>query len=216
MPVDLLRFAFALFHAPWLRALILVQWLHPLMLWAVPPDEVARAVPVETAEERSARYESIAADVVAVAFDEAEPPLFDGADGRARTATVLLGLTRHESGWNLDVDTGRNRGSLVGDIGAGRSWCLGQILLDYDGRARTPEGWTGPDLIADRRKCLRRVLHMARESFRACRALPVEERLAVYTRGSCSNETGRRLSRPRVALGLRLFALDAAPPEATW
>lgn len=206
----LLRLAHALFHFEWMRALILVSWLHPLMLGEVPAD----ADLAEAPSARSARYTSIAADVLAVSYDDAEVPLFEGEAGRAKTALVLLGLTRHESGWNLAVDSGRDRGSLVGDTGAGRSWCLGQILLDREGRARTPEGWTGPDLVADRKLCLRRTLHMAQESFRRCRALPAEERLALYARGSCASDEGRRLSRYRVGLGLRLFERAAPPWEA--
>lgn len=42
-------------------------------------------------------------------------------------------------------------------------------------------------------------LERIRESTRACRHLPKEERLAVYTRGSCSSVEGRRLSRVRYA-----------------
>lgn len=40
-------------------------------------------------------------------------------------------------------------------------------------------------------------LERVRESLRACRELPPPERLAVYARGRCSSEEGRRLSRVR-------------------
>ncbi len=189
---------------------LLITWLHALMLWTLPPERVVPTITVEarkeTVEERSARYESIAGDVIATAFDPAEAPLFAGTDGRAKTAATLLGLTRYESDWHRDVDDGTTRGDHK------RAWCIGQVLLDADGVKKTPEGWTGPDLVADRTRCLRVVLRMARESFRACRALPVEERLAVYARGSCDSVEGQKLSRTRMKLAFILFA-HAAPPK---
>lgn len=42
-------------------------------------------------------------------------------------------------------------------------------------------------------------LERVRESVRACRSLPAEDRLALYTRGRCSSAEGRRLSRVRYA-----------------
>lgn len=195
-------------------ATLLVAWLHALMLWTLPPERIVPFISIEarkeTVAERSARYESIASDVIAVVFDPAEAPLFAGDDGRAKTAATVLGLTRYESDWHLDVDNGVTRGDHK------RSWCIGQVLLDADGVAKTPEGWTGPDLVADRKKCVRVVLRMARESFRACRALPVEERLALYARGSCDSVEGQKLSRTRMRLALALFAHRAPPKlEAT-
>ncbi len=188
-------------------------WLLASMLWALPPASVANCPGNrETATEREERYRSIAEDLSVVVLDPDEAPLFEGPDARARTGAVVLGVTRHESGWNLAVDTGADRGSLAGDAGAGRSWCLGQILLDRDGVAKTPEGWTGPDLVADHKKCFRVVLHMARESFTRCRALPLEERLALYTRGSCNSDTGRALSRPRMRQAL-VLSVRRAPPS---
>lgn len=183
--------------------LLFVFWLKALMLWAMPPERIVPLIATdarrETVEERSARYEDIASDVVAVVLDPEEPPLFRGDDGAAKTAAALLALTRYESDWHLDVDNGTTRGD------GQRSWCLGQILLDKAGAKTTPEGWTGPDLVADRQKCLRRVLHMMRESFRACSSLPVEERLALYTRGNCASADGRKLSRSRMNLAFALF-----------
>ena len=35
-----------------------------------------------------------------VAYDESEPPLFDGEDGRYKTALLLLSIAYHESRWN--------------------------------------------------------------------------------------------------------------------
>lgn len=190
---------------------LFAAWLLSLMTWTLPPERVVPLISLdarrETVAERTARYGAIAADIVDVVWDDAEPPLFRGDAARERTATVLLGLTRYESDWHKDVDTGVTRGDH------GRSWCIGQVLLDANGEKTTAEGWTGPDLVADRKKCLRVVLRMARESFRACSSLPVSERLALYARGSCDSEEGRRLSRTRMSLAFALFA-HRAPPKA--
>lgn len=48
-------------------------------------------------------------------------------------------------------------------------------------------------LVDDARFALERV----RESRAACRHLPKQEQLALYTRGDCASEEGRRLSRHR-------------------
>jgi hypothetical protein len=55
------------------------------------------------------------------------------------------------------------------------------------GAGKTPEGWTGADLTADRKTCFRAGLHVARESFRMCKGFPTNERLSAYASGQCGH-----------------------------
>jgi len=185
-------------------------WIYALMVWLLPPAKAVEIVrikdAIETEAERDARYRSIASDLATVVYDPTETPVFSGPKGRAQTATLLLGLTYLESGWRKDVDTGKGPHAR-GD--RGRSWCLGQINI---GRRRTQEGWSGPELVRDRPKCLRAVLHAVRQSYNACRRNHAKNRLAAYTSGDCT--AGQPTSAARVSLGQRLFARLPAPPDA--
>lgn len=96
----------------------------------------------------------------------------------------LAKLARFESNYRRDVGECRKKGE-VGEVTAF------QILARSDAeRARLCVS-----LESDARVALARI----RESVSACRDLPVDERLAVYTRGRCSSVEGRRLSRVRYA-----------------
>lgn len=184
------------------------------------------------------RYRAIVRDAMAVAYDPVEPPLFmnrkwvngkmevsDDPIGRAKTLAVMLAIADSESGgYRRDVDL--NIGKLARGDG-GKSWCIMQIMLsrpDAKGQTSTrialkgdqyeyvyskDKGYGGEDLIANRRACFRVALHMARESFRACQNLPVEERLSVYAGGNC--EDGRPQSRVRVGKAIRWLAKTAPP-----
>jgi hypothetical protein len=150
-----------------------------LMLSLSPPEPITALSLAsenhETLQARVARYESIAADVLAVAYaDDVAPVLGD----RARTALLLLATTYWESdGWHWAVDSGARRGD------GGASWCIAQVHLP--GRKTTPEGWTGEALVQDRRRCLRAALRVLRASLVQCVARPRPERLAAYVSGSC-------------------------------
>ena len=96
----------------------------------------------------------------------------------------LAKIARFESSYARDVAECRRKGS-VGEVTA---W---QILARSDAeRARLCISLEGDARVAQGR---------IRESVAACRSLPVDERLAVYTRGRCSSVEGRRLSRVRFA-----------------
>lgn len=146
--------------------------------------------------EKSARFESVASDIVAVAFDESEAPLFTGPAGRVRTAALLASIAGFESG-GLDpkVDTGERRGD------GGKSYCMMQInlgkrriVLEERGyRYSYSEGWTGQDLLDDRQKCIRAALHVARASYDTCGTL------SGYTAGKCLVD--EPAARARVARG---------------
>lgn len=154
---------------------MLIGWLLTAMLnWTDVPE-------VQQLNE-SPRLIDIAHDAVMTSFDPAEPPLFKGELGRIKTATLLLAIASYESGFRADVDSGDVRGD------SGDSWCLMQVKLpgkwkvvlkgDVYGYS-TKEGWSGKDLVEDRKKCFRAALHMARESLRICK------NLSVYTSGKC-------------------------------
>jgi hypothetical protein len=95
---------------------------------------------------------------------------------------LLVAIPRWESSYRRDVGECRRKGPQ-GELGA---W---QILPRSDGERRS----LCASLAGDARVALARI----RESLKTCAALPAEERLAVYTRGSCSSVDGRRLSRVR-------------------
>jgi hypothetical protein len=143
----------------------IIAWLVTAMMAWAPARESERA-----------RYTQIASDLAAVVYDNAEQPLFRGDDGRAKTALILASIAAHESTFRQDVDDGRKRGD------SGNSWCLMQMHV---GLGKTVEGWTGQDLVNDRRKCFAAALHIAQWSFRTCNVYPLDERLSAYASGHC-------------------------------
>lgn len=169
-------------------------------------------VPVAGGGEREAteaRYASIAADAAATA--EAEEPLFKGEHGVAKTALLLVSVARYESNFLASVDEGRKRGD------GGKSWCLTQVLFPGDDAHRSlvvedgkyrwshdaAEGWTGKDLVDDRRKCFAAALAIARDSYRAC------GNLSGYTSGHCSRTEKKALIREGLA---KAWFKGHAPP----
>lgn len=157
--------------------------------------------PAEVLDETAARYESIARDAAAVALDDNEAPLFDGPDGRAQTALLMLSVASFESSFTKTVDDGGRRGDN------GHSFCLMQIKV---GRGITREGWTGRQLVNDRRLCFRAALHILHASFNACRAFPLDDRLGAYATGHCFIDAAISRSRIRRA---RAWWQAHAPPR---
>jgi hypothetical protein len=156
----------------------------------------------ETTEDTTARYESIARDAATVAYDEGEEPLFPGAHGRAETAVLMLAIASLESAFKKTVDDGVGRGDH------GRSYCLMQIHV---GDGTTREGWSGPDLVADRARCFRAALHVLRGSFAACHRLPLEDRMSAYASGHCFE--GAEVSRVRIGRALGWWQTHALPTD---
>lgn len=204
----------------------MIAWLVTMILTAAPMEKPAYyADSKETQEERAARYNSIATDLLEVAYDAQEAPLFKGNDGRAKTAALLLSIASFESGFRKDVDIGVGERSK-GDHG--RSWCLMQVQLGEANAAGhtptrivlTPDGtydWSytlgkglgGEDLVRDRKSCFRAALHMVRVSFRACGRLPLEQKLRLYVSGSC--DAGAPQSAHRVTRAMSWFKKFAPP-----
>jgi hypothetical protein len=147
-----------------------VAWLVAAMSAWVPPGA-----------NDAVRYDAIARDILSVAFDPEEAPLYDEANGRARTALVLASFAAAESGgFLLDVDTGKRRG------GNG-AVCMMQVKVGPHG---TSEGWSAKDLVENRSRCVRVGLHMMRESVQTCHAMKGADRLSFYTHGRCVADNG--------------------------
>jgi hypothetical protein len=141
-------------------------------------------LPVERTRLSEERYREVAADVDAVVRDAA--PLFGGSHGRERTAALLLAVAYMESGLRDDNVRGK-----AGECGL---WQTMPVA------GRCPE---------TRRDAAALALDMMRRSFTACRASPIDDRLAVYASGRC--DRGLTESRARMQLARRWYA--AHPPE---
>lgn len=200
------------------------------MMTMIPPQEQSRrdqlranktkdnsAKIFETPEQTQQRYEEIANDLVSVVYDPKNKPIFKGPDGRAHTAAVMLSIIFHESGFRRDVDKGEISGR--GDYGS--SWCLMQIRAGkfpsktrpwnfiYD---RPPQwgdhkedienGFTGQELVNNRKLCFYEGLKMIRWSYARCGQKP-GEKLKVYASGSC--DKGGEASKRRIFLAERFW-----------
>lgn len=117
-------------------------------------------------------------------------PVFAGGDGEQRTVALLVSMAWFESTFNP---------AAVGDNG--RSVCLFQIH-------ETNWKWLGVtrEALQDVRVCARTAVRMVHQSFRVCRARPLEERLGWYAAGGPDCTRGLSPSRHRVRKALWLFA----------
>jgi len=157
----------------------LTAWLLAIMLSSVPPGHSRRPEAArETAAQGKARYAAIAKAIAVVSLDPKERSLFEGKRGRLETAALMLAVSRYESTWRRDVDLG------VGAPVAGRYWCMMQIAVP---KGKTPEGWTGRDLVTSRERCFRRALHIMQRGQRYCtkHGHPATAFLNQYASGHC-------------------------------
>lgn len=196
---------------------LFVVWILSMMTAVAPPHRT-HFVPEarESYAQADERYREIAEAIVDAAFDENVQPIFGGERGRAHTAMLVTTMFFMESGFRRDIDLGTSHARLrrVGLNDFGRSWCMGQLNLGIkkipdpdkpgmwkDTSAKnTAEGWSGPDLFADRRKCVAATISVLRSSLGSCRHLPALERLAVYAAGTCDSEEGKAASIARMRL----------------
>jgi len=209
-----------------------VAWMVRFMSRQAPPGrQTFYAEAQETKDEALARYHDIANAIIDVVYDPNTKPLFGGASGRARTSSVVLAVMLHESGFMKNVDYG------VGKFGRGdhgNSWCLLQLNVGSQGTGRTIkwnvkedrsvrydgftadifQGNTGPELVADRRVCVREGLKAMRISFRACQTmqLPLEQKLRVFASGNC--EDGEDKSQARMKTAIKFW--DDSKAERTF
>lgn len=182
------------------------QWVVDRMLSWSPPGRSFIPDAKETPEDGKKRYSKIADSLINVVYDPNERPIFTGKYGRAKTLALIASMSWFESGYRRDVDMGLGR---LGRGDGGRSWCMMQILLGKPapGTTHSPKrvylasggfklisspkdplwakSYGGESLVKDRSACFRVGLHLARNSFRACGSLPIEDRLGVYGAGKC-------------------------------
>jgi hypothetical protein len=152
----------------------------------------------ESKEDAKDRYESIALDLAKVVYNPNSKPIFNGKYGRARTAMLMISVAFFESGFRRDIDYGLGKFAR-GD--KGKSWCLMQMHI---GNGKTPEGWSGQDLVQDRTKCFTAGLNAMRRSFSACRKQDTLDRLSAYATGSCKDNQTE--SRSRVGFAVTLIS----------
>ncbi len=194
-----------------------VAWMVGFMVKHAPPGRKTYYVEAqETKEAALERYHGIANAIVDVVYDPTRKPLFGGSNGRARSATVILALMLFESGFMKNVDFGIGK---YGRGDAGKSWCLLQINIGggrtlkwntkHDRPVKTGddpadifEGYTGPELVADRKKCVGEAYKALRLSFNACQSmqLPLDQKLRVYGSGNCNGAVKESRLRMRAAV----------------
>jgi hypothetical protein len=194
-----------------------LAWIFSLITAAAPPGRPTFVEAQETKEEAVVRYQEIAKDVAEVVYDSDTRPLFRGPHSRSQTVSVVLAIMLYESGFRKDVDFNLGKRAR-GD--SGDSWCLMQVnigtgrtrpwntvkdrpALAADNPEDVFEGYTGDELIADRKTCIREGLKVVRMSMYECSSLPIEQQLRSYTSGSC--ERGALQSAVRMGTAINWF-----------
>lgn len=211
---------------------IAVTWILSLMTFLAPPEKLAAAPQFpgweETAEEKHARYESIATDLWEVVYaPENKPAFYSGKRQRGETAAVMLAVAFMESGFAKDVDKGPcyREGKWFLRCDGGLSAGLMQLRLGADVTnmsSHGTEGYVQQDVFADRHLQFFIGLHMIRKSFKACAKYPADWGLNVYASGKCvekmadGTEVPKGLveSKKRLELARRLLARGPVPLDA--
>lgn len=165
---------------------LLISYIFVAMLSWVPIGNLTSSG--ETEEAARARLHSIAEDIVTVALDEKEPPVFARADGRVKTAILQAAIPSLEGGYQKFVDQGdcNQRGFRAdrrGNCDGGYAFSLWQIHVTGGGYIFLEDGalgsvayaretakahpeWImqGKDLIADRKNAVRVAQRLERYS----------------------------------------------------
>lgn len=197
----------------------LFSWILSFITTMAPIEEPAMVPEAhETEFERTRRYHQIALDLIDVAYDPSNTPLFDGVDGRSHTVAIMLGIMFHESKFRKHIDFALGPNGR-GD--RGKSWCLMQVMAGRRGRTskwnvihdrpynwgdphhEIRKGFTGKELVKDRRLCFQEGLKIARLSFSRC-GYALENKLRVYASGSCKK--GIKESRHRIYTAERFWS----------
>lgn len=174
----------------------LAGWMMSILVTLSPLDrKIYHSNDVETPIEKKERLEMISKDIIEIVFDDNERPLFDGPQGRLKSAVYVATWSSHESGgFRKGVDVGLSRGDK------GSSWCMMQLHI---GKGKTAEGWTGEDLVNDRKKCIRAGYHLMRQSMGQCRKMNERNAMAAYASGRCN--VGITISQKRYDHMMRVY-----------
>lgn len=135
----------------------------------------------------------------------AQKPLFVGDENKQRTAALILAVNYREGSLRPDIKGDKDK------AGNYTSFCSMQVNLPNG--AKTAEGWTGEDLVADVEKCITAGFRMLRESVRMCPKHPV----AFYAEGrdvrSCSSKRAQWISNDRMFIATKLLKEVQWPEE---
>jgi hypothetical protein len=133
-------------------------------------------------------------------------PMFQGIDGALKDAGLMASLAWIEGG-NVPDAVGDCPGMGPGDpkctakTGA-QSWCAFQIHLPQG--QKTNEGWTGPELAADAKKCITVARRLVESSIKSKENKEGKCPLCVYARGRWTPE-GQKLSDFRMGFAKKLL-----------
>jgi len=159
----------------------------------------------ETEDEAKTRLHSIAEDIVAIALDPGEPPVFARADGRVKTALLQAAIASMETGYQKFVDDGScnradYRADRRGDCDGRHAFSLWQIHVAGGGYVLLEDGTLtsrmyaskdvldahalvgGAEMIADRKVAARVAQRIERES------LKYHGSLCAYSGESCMDD----------------------------
>jgi hypothetical protein len=164
-----------------IKVIMLASYLLTAMNNWVPQSDLSF---YEKASDTDTRYMNIALAIAEAALDPSNEPLFDGEDGRVKTALVLASTASWESGYNKRVMLCKK----VGDNG--QAFGLWQT---HSGRKKTCGDIKAAAVIA---------MEMIRTSMTACKSLPLKYQMAAYTNGHCCRSSH---SADRMGRGLKWF-----------
>jgi hypothetical protein len=168
---------------------ILQVWLASIVLTLFPPVNV-HPNNIDAQQEYVIHVNEVVKDIYDIVYDPSYAPWFSGNRARAHDAALATIVAAQESGgFDPLVESGVKRGDK------GASWCLMAMNI---GRGKTLEGWTGPELIADRKKCLLSGIKAIKRSMNACRGYGMLSGLSAYDTGHCIKDESisvRRVSR---------------------
>lgn len=126
------------------------------------------------------------------------PALYAHDADRTQTLAMVLAIQFNESGFTPDVP-GDCHGMKPGSKECTRELAHSFCAMQLNGERYR---YTLDDVHA----CVREGLDILHKSYAACAKEPVSERLAMYARGSCESEEGKRISRNRYSLAKRIAA----------